>query len=308
MIRSTSFKGWKALVLSTAHAELVVPLDIGPRVISCALRGGPNLFCVVADEAGRRGEPEWHLRGGHRLWHAPEHPVRTYELDNSPIAVTKLGDGQGLRLVQPVEPRSGIQKTLSIEILGPTTFKVTHVLENQGMWDIELSPWAVTVMAHDSYTTIPFNPKIPHGEALLPDYVLVPWTYTDFTDKIWDYHRDYLGIDATQAVAKQKLGITNFPGWVANWQPGGTFVKQWALTPGATYPDFGSVFETFACDFMTELESLGPLVKLAPGQATTHVEHWGLFAGLPKPNTDKIFAKEFRPVIEKWVKTLGGKR
>jgi hypothetical protein len=304
MIRSLNFKGWKALSLTTAQAEVIVPVDIGPRVMSCGLRGGPNLFCVVEAEAGKRGEKDWHIRGGHRLWHAPEHPVRTYETDNAPVEVTKLKSGKGFTVKPAVEPRTGIQKSLTIEEAGKSGFKVTHVLENTGLWEIELSPWAVTVMAHDSYTTIPFNKKVPHGEALLPDYVLVPWTYTDFTDKIWQFRREYLGIDATQAFAKQKLGITHFPGWVANWQPGGTFVKYWELTPGAVYPDFGSVFETFACDFMTELESLGPLVKLAPGQSVTHVEHWGLFADLPKPDNDKAFAKQFRPAIEKWIKTL----
>jgi hypothetical protein len=304
MIRTLSFRGWKALALSTAQAEIIVPVEIGPRVMSCALRGGPNLFCLVDAEAGKRGEREWKIRGGHRLWYAPEHPVRTYQLDNAPVAVTKLKGGAGFRLVQAPEAKTGIQKSVTIETVGPATFRVTHVLENQSLWDAELAPWVVTVMAHDSYTTIPFNPKVPHGEALLPDYVLVPWTYTDFSDKIWQFRRDYLGLDATLAREKQKLGITNFPGWVANWQPSGTFVKHWKLTPGATYPDFGSTFETFACDFMTELESLGPLVKLAPGQAATHVEHWGLFKDLPKPDTDAVFAKQFRPTIEKWVKTL----
>jgi hypothetical protein len=91
---------------------------------------------------------------------------------------------------------------------------------------------------------------------------------------------------------------------VANWQPGGTFVKYAPKQPGAQYPDSNCIFETFVCDFMNELESLGPLVKLAPGGQTFHVEHWGLFADLPKPDTDSVFTKKFRPVVEKWTKRL----
>jgi hypothetical protein len=304
MLTPTTFHGWNALALSTSRAELIVPLAIGPRVISCALRGGPNLFAVVKEELGGSGEKDWHIRGGHRLWHAPEHPVRTYQLDNSPIAAQKLAHGRGVRLTQPVEPKTGIRKTLTLEARGPTTFRATHQLTNEGKRAVELAPWAVTVLAHESYAVIPFNKKIPHGEALLPDYVLVPWTYTDFTDPVWDFHRDYLGLHVARARTKQKLGVTSLPGWVASWQPGGTFVKHWRIAPGARYPDFGSALETFACDFMNELETLGPLVPLAPGQATTLVEHWGLFAGLPKPDTDEIFAQKFRPVIERWLKTL----
>jgi hypothetical protein len=55
---------------------------------------------------------------------------------------------------------------------------------------------------------------------------------------------------------------------------------------------------------MNELESLGPLEQVEPGASVTLVEYWGLFAGLPKPDTDEVFAKKFRPVIEQWVKTL----
>jgi len=304
MLRSTSFHGWKALALATAKAELIIPLDIGPRVISCALRGGSNLFCNVAAEMGGSGEKNWLLRGGHRLWHAPEDPSRTYQLDNSPITATTLRGGQGVKLLQAVEAKTGIRKSLTVEIAGPATFKVTHQLENQGRWAIELAPWALTVMARESYTTIPFNPKIPHGEALLPDYAMVPWTYTDFSDPVWQFRRDYLGIDVARATKNHKLGFTSFPGWTANWQAGGTFAKFIQPVPGATYPDMGCVFETYVCDFMNELETLGPLVRLAPGKTVEHVEYWGLFAGLPKPDTEAVFAKKFRPVMEKWVKEL----
>jgi hypothetical protein len=304
MIRSLNYHGWKALALGAGGAEIIVPLEIGLRVLSCALRGGPNLFCNVADELGGRGEPDWKIRGGHRLWHAPENPARTYLPDNVPVTAEKLPRGAGLRLTQAVEEKNGIAKSIVIEPLPPAGFKLTHTLQNVGAWEIELAPWAVTVLNHESYSVIPFNAKVPHGEALLPGYSLVSWTYTDFTDPIWDFHRDYLGIDAVRGNAKQKLGFTSFPGWAANWQPGGTFVKTWAITPGAAYPDFGATFETFVCDFMTELESLGPLVKLAPGQSATLVEYWGLFANLPKPDTDEVFARKFRPVVEKWLKSL----
>ncbi len=307
MLRSTSFHGWKALALTTARAELIVPLDIGPRVISCALRGGPNLFCNVDAEMGGSGEKNWLLRGGHRLWHAPEMPGRTYQPDNTSITAESLRGGRGLKLMQPVEEKTGIRKSLVIETAGPAAFKLTHRLENLGQWEVELAPWALTVMARDSYTTIPFNPKIPHGEALLPDYAMVPWTYTDFSDPVWRFHRDYLGIEVAQATKNHKLGLTAFPGWVANWQPGGTFVKYAPPVPGAAYPDMGCVFETYVCDFMNELETLGPLTKLAPGKSVEHVEHWALFAGLPKPDTDAVFAKKFRPVVERWIKTISAK-
>ncbi len=301
MITSTKFHGWNALTLATDRVELVIPLDIGPRVISCSLDGGPNLFATVSAELGKDGEQDWKIRGGHRLWHAPEVPPRNYQPDNTPITATKLAGGKGLRVNQPVEEKTGIRKSFTIEALSNTDFKVTHVLKNENMWAVELSPWALTVMARNSYTTIPFNKKVPHGQTLVPDYAIVPWTYTDFTDPVWDFHRDYIGIRVDKGTVPQKLGLTNFPGWAANWQKGGTFVKYWDVKTGVNYPDFGCSFETYVCDFMNELESLGPLAKVEPGASVTLVEYWGLIAGLPKPDKDSVFTHKFRPVIEAWL-------
>ena len=71
---------------------------------------------------------------------------------------------------------------------------------------------------------------------------------------------------------------------------------------GAPYPTLGCSFETYVCDFMNELESLGPLAKVEPGASATLVEYWGLIADLPKPDKDGIFSEKFRPVIEAWLK------
>ncbi len=98
MIRSTTYHGWNSLALVTDRVELIIPLDIGPRVISCSLDGGPNLFATVKTELGKQGEKDWRIRGGHRLWHAPEVPPRNYQPDNVPIAATKLYGSKALRV------------------------------------------------------------------------------------------------------------------------------------------------------------------------------------------------------------------
>ena len=54
----------------------------------------------------------------------------------------------------------------------------------------------------------------------------------------------------------------------------------------------------------SEGSGLVPLRKVEPGDNVTLVEYWGLFDDLPKPNKDEVFAKKFRPAIEKWIKAL----
>ena len=44
-----------------------------------------------------------------------------------------------------------------------------------------------------------------------------------------------------------------------------------------TYPDFGCSFETFTNNDFLEIETLGPLTKVLPGQTVEQVEHWGLY-------------------------------
>ncbi|HTM49128.1 MAG TPA: hypothetical protein VL285_10620, partial [Bryobacteraceae bacterium] len=58
---------------------------------------------------------------------------------------------------------------------------------------------------------------------------------------------------------------------------GELFVKQYEADPGRTYPDMGASYETFANGEALELETLGPLERLAPGESLTHVERWRLF-------------------------------
>lgn len=304
MLQATTCQGWKSLRLATAQAELVLPLEVGPRVVHCGLLGQPNLFATQPSDQGGHGEPDWKIRGGHRLWHSPEHPVRTYVPDNSPVSAEPCADGRGVTLRQPSEAGTGMAKTLTVVALDDTTFRLTHHLHYEGLWPVTCAAWALTVLAHGGAAAIPLQPKGAHPRDLLPDYHLVPWTYTDFSLPCWKFHREFLAIDVSRADRPQKIGLSNYPGWSAYWQPAGTFVKYSPVRVGAPHPDFGCAFETFCCDWMIELETLSPLVTLEPGQTITHIEYWGLFRDLPKPDTDEAFATGLRPAVDQWLARL----
>lgn len=296
--------GWKCHQLKSGSAAIAIPSEIGPRIVSCTIDEGANLFHSVKEEQGGSGEDEWHLRGGHRLWHSPEIKPRTYDPDNFAIKVNDLDEGKELLLEAPKPDPSGIQKSIQISALGEETFKLTHRLRNTLQWPVQCAPWALTVLERGGYSTVPLLPKGSHETDLLPNYTMVPWTYTDFARPEWEFHRNYIGIDSAKAEAPQKLGLSNYPGWAAYWQPAGTFVKAASFDPRKTYPDFGCVYETFCDDQMIELETLGPLTTIQPGVTIEHVEYWGVFAGLPRPDTDEVYEQEFRPIIEGWREDL----
>lgn len=298
----TDFRGATALTLATRAHELTVTTGVGPRVVSFRSAVGPagNLFIQFPPETPRtRG---YDVRGGHRLWHSPEDVVRTYQPDDLPLAVKELP--RGVALTQPTEEKGGLQKGMKLELLGERTVKVTHTLSNRGLWAVECAPWALTMFRPGGYGVIPLLPKGSHAAGdLLPDYALVPWSYTDLSLPLWQPHRDFIGIDVTQAKTAQKIGITNYPGWSAYWLGGTTFVKYAPVISGARYPDFGCCFEAFTDGTMIELETLGELTTLAPRKSATHVEHWTLFDGLAKPDTDVAFAK-LSASVSRWLATL----
>ncbi|MEO6873536.1 MAG: hypothetical protein ABI222_01815 [Opitutaceae bacterium] len=299
----TDYRGGGALKLATGALELVVTTDVGPRVTSLrSLKGtAGNLFLEMpANEERFHG---FYLRGGHRLWHAPEDIVRSYQPDDVPLAVKMLPKGVGL--TAPTETTTGLQKGLKVEMLGERTVKVTHTMTNRGLWPVDCAPWALTMFRAGGYAVLPLHPKGDHARGdLLPTYALVPWTFTDLSLPVWQPRRDFIGVDVARAKQAQKLGITNYPGWSAYWLKGTTFVKYSPVIAGANYPDLGSCFEVFTNGAMIELETLGPLAKLAPGKTATHVEYWGVFDDLPRPSTDEAFSKSLAPAVKAWQSKL----
>ncbi len=298
----TEYRGGAALCLRTSRLELVVTTDRGPRVVSFRMTGGggENLFIEFPEDAPRAHGLA--LLGGHRLWHAPEAIPRTYQPDDLPLAVRPLPAGVSLR--QPVEPLTGLEKGMRIEGVGPGTVRVTHTLTNRGAWPVETAPWALTMLRPGGYAVLPLPPKGSHAAGdLLPGGALIPWTYTDLSLPLWQFHRDFIGIDVGRANAAQKLGLTAYPGWSAYWLGGHVFVKHAQRIPAATYPDLGSCFEVFTNGEVIELETLGPLVNLQPGRSATHVEHWTILADTPRPDSPAAFAR-LASRVGAWMKGL----
>ena len=96
--------------MANADVELIVTLDVGPRVIRYGAPGGPNLFGESAEQLGKSGEPSWMPRGGHRLWTAPEDKTRTYAPDNRAVEHTVLSSdakGVSVRFTQFIRANPG---------------------------------------------------------------------------------------------------------------------------------------------------------------------------------------------------------
>ncbi|MEP7357487.1 MAG: hypothetical protein ABI847_09640, partial [Anaerolineales bacterium] len=248
--------------LSDGRVEVIATADVGPRLIRFGFVGGPNEFVELAGDLGQVGGQAFRLYGGHRFWHAPEHPVRSYLADNAPVAVEPLADG--LRLTAPVEAATQLQKELVVELPARSgRVRVTHRLHNRGLWPVRLAPWALSAMAPGGTAIVPLPPRGTHTSNLLPVSSLVMWAYTDLADPRWTWGRRHVLLRSQPGAATpQKVGASVPEGWLAYARAGHLFVKRFSPAPGLDYPDQGSQVEIFTDNRFLELETLGPLADL----------------------------------------------
>ncbi|MFT3766998.1 MAG: hypothetical protein QM820_15990 [Minicystis sp.] len=267
--------------LANRKIELLLSTDYGPRIIRCAPIGGDNLLAEIPPPAGNPtpfGEA-WHPYGGHRLWHAPEDPVRTYFPDNRPIAVSHRD--RAIALTQEVEGNTQLRKSLEIT-LDPEAPRVTvvHRIENAGSFEVELALWALTMMAPGGIGLFPNAPYKPFPEQLVPARPLVLWSYTRITDRRWTWGDRLFQLRQDPGRRDpQKIGFYNAEGWLAYRRADVLFLKRFDPAPGP-HADFGCNTETFTNHEMLELETLSPLVRIAPGASAEHVERWWIEAGV----------------------------
>ncbi len=295
-VEKVSYGGWPNCIrLSDGKVEAVVTTDVGPRVIRLGRVGGPNLLWGNAEDIGRMGDAEFRIYGGHRFWHAPEADPRSYQPDNLPVRVTMRGGT--VKLTPAMEPATGMVKEMEIA-LDEGRFKVLHRLVNRNAWAVEAAPWALSMMAPGGFAIIPQEECRAHSDYLLPARPVVLWHYTNMADKRFTWGRRFIILRQDSAAKEpNKLGVLNTLGWAAYALGGDLFIKTFAVKRGAAYPDYGCNTESFSDHRMIEVESLGALVRLAPGGKAEHVEEWSLHEARVRDNEASI-ERLVAPLVE----------
>jgi hypothetical protein len=277
-IEKTAYAGWpNCYRIANGEVELIVTSDVGPRVIRFGFVGGQNVFKEFTAQLGKSGEPDWQARGGHRLWVGPEAMPMSYAPDNVPVQVA-LGAGS-IELTEPVEKDTGFQKTMRIKLAASGSgVEVTHRIKNSNGSARRIASWALTMMAQGGTAVTGFPPRGTHPQMLLPTNPLVMWGYTNFGDPRWKFTAKYLILrQDPKAAVPVKAGLWNKKTWEAYLLGSDLFTKSTpALAGPEAYPDMGCSLETFTGADFLEMETLGPLESVAPGQTIGHTEHWTL--------------------------------
>jgi hypothetical protein len=298
-IETIDYQGWKdCLRISNGAVELIATVEIGPRLIYFGGAGQKNVFAEIEADLGKTGGEKWRVYGGHRLWHAPEDPVRTYQPDNGPIEIHH--SKTSIRFIQPVEQSTGIQKEIELRLdSSQPKVELIHRLYNRGEEVVELAPWALSVMAPGGKAVLPVPLRGSHQGNLLPTSSLAIWAYTDLSDPRLEWGDEFITI--VQDVDQKdplKIGMNNPGGWMGYLNGGQLFLKYAPYQPAGQYPDRGSNLEIYTDHRFLELETLGPLISLSPGQKVEHRENWILKAGIRKFPVDEVKGQKLSEVIK----------
>jgi hypothetical protein len=241
----------------------------GPRIIGLYAKGVEgNLLAETSDVHWTVPHGEFYLRGGHRLWKAPEDSFY-----NCPEEGLTVIEGGGVLLRSPVDA-SGLEKEIAVRLDG----RCVHLSQKitwHGDAPITLAPWGITQLRLGGMGILPLPVE---ANGLAPNRNLVLWSYTSLNDERLELHDDFILLHGRASEDAAKIGNRNTHGWIACAMGDALFVKRFEVEDGAL-PDLGCNVEAYVRDVCIELETLGTLKTLQTGEAVTLSETWEVVVG-----------------------------
>ena len=279
-ITTTQFAGHEAIQFEAGRIRLMVTSSVGPRVLGLLTEDDRNHFAELPEMTlDCPGSGVIHLRGGSRLWAAPEDPRVTYRPDDEPVGVEEIVDG--VRLLTRPDPVSRTHREIEIRVTGPERFSFDYRVVNRGEGPQRLAAWAITMMK-------------PLGRAFLPVLMtefdeggfqgqrnIVLWSYSRNVDPRYIVHDGALEVRSAVMAdgpldVPFKVGTSMRRGWAAHYREGLLLVKYAGHDESRDYADMGASGQIYSHGDFTELETLGPLTDLDPGEAAEHREEWAI--------------------------------
>jgi hypothetical protein len=256
--------------IQNEHLRLDYLTTTGPRIIGLFANGlEGNLLAETPAVHWSTPHGEYYLRGGHRLWTAPEDPFY-----NCPEDGLEVIDENDCVILRGLVDASGLQKEIAIR-LEKNTVHLSHRVTWHGKEPIRFAPWAITQLRLGGMAILPMLKT----EGLLPDRKLVFWPYSDIKDERHEFHNDLIVVHGRAADHAFKLGNYNPLGWVACALENVLFLKRFPVNEKGKYPDLGCNVEVYVKDSYLELETLGVLKTLSTHESITHEETWEIIVG-----------------------------
>ena len=266
------FYGQPVRSLQNQFLRLDYLVEGGPRLVRLVPAGTRlNLLAETPQKTWLTDAGEYHIWGGHRLWHSPEVHARTDIPDDHGLQTADLGEG-AVRLAMPADA-SGIYKAIEVHLDADRPgLSLLHTLRNDGLWPVRVAPWAITQMPLGGQAVIPCEAAEKDG--LLPNRLFVLWPYSSLEDPRLHISDSFIRLDGQPRAEAFKIGLFSNQGWVGYVYQDYFLCKSFAPGDIQTGPDFGCNVEAWVQDIFLEIETLGPMVWLEPGDSVQHTETW----------------------------------
>lgn len=256
--------------LENDHLRLDYLTSLGPRIMGLYLKGVEgNLLAETPEMHWPTPHGEYYLHGGHRLWTAPEDLYYMCPEDGVEI----IREAGQVILKGPLEV-SGLQKEIEIE-LDENRVHLLHRITWHGERPATFAPWALSQARPGGRAIVPLF----RGEGLLPDRNFALWPYSQLRDDRLELHDDLILVHAYKTGRPFKIGTFTPKGWIGYTLGDILFFKRFTPVVEGSFPDRGCNVEVYVGNTFIELETLGALTPLKPGQGMTHEETWEIIAG-----------------------------
>ena len=292
-IKRIKFQGLAAIELLSGAVRLVIITARGPRIAFWGRPGGKNLLLW---QPGKYRRGEWDLLGGHRLWAArpgADEAEETYAADNQPCEV-KIAAG-GFTVTGGLDPGQKIQRGFTVTVVARNRIVIDHFLRNESdmLWSGGL--WALTCTVPPAKATY----TLPLGDGSSWDYATVVAFRTwggghggvGFDDPQFGFTKDAMVLKPSGRENKRMIKAD--AGIIAMHDPAQKllFAIRTDYDPAGNYP-LGTNLALYVGpkNFMVEMETMGPVATLKPGQVLKHRETWLLAAAKSAPTAKSLRA------------------
>lgn len=260
----------ECLFIDNGIIEIAVPVSFGLRVGYFSFVGSENVFFEQPSDMLDFNTAEgWKIRGGHRLWLAPDQNA-TYYPDNEPI--TYEIDHDEIILTQKEDTWFKVIKRFKIS-MEENRLHIKHEVTNTGTCPLEVSLWSISVMAPGGVEIIPLET----GEGgMAPISRFSFWDHTNPGDSRAEYRKDRIILKHQPISDRYKIGVGHPVSPVRYELNETVFLKHFDVKKEQRYPDGNVSFETFMSQYMVEIESLSPMLTIQPEETAEHQEVWEL--------------------------------
>ena len=252
--------------------SVVIATSFGPRIVDVIKGNSPSVFARLnpAVSIARRDGGPYIFHGGHRLWAAPEEPSVSYAPDEHDCQIVTSDEAV---TVKAPPDSAGLVKTLEIHRRSGL-LQITHHLENTNESPLRLAGWGISQFRLGGWAMLPSG-GWGQSDGLQADRAISVWPYTDLSDPRISWVSSGVEIKAT-AGPRLKLGAGPEPRHLGYFIDGFLFTKTIEAARDRSYVDKGAVGQVFVDESFCELESIGPLTTVLPGESITTMEAWNI--------------------------------